>query len=360
MSLDFSFVLFKNYTYFDSNFQVVQQTVPRPHVVVEMIPNFFWAIPITKQPSFLRSITIGFDPNYNLRTDIALKYSPSYLHRHAIQLYQHPPIVKGYLRDVGSKNALLAFILSELSTTAISGTFLQCNRIDLWGSFQSTTVLVLSSDTSKLNPCLTVTPVFSAQPSHSAIEILQMPVNHGEALQPSKLYVAREYYGLDHHWIDLNYIYTYGSKCEWVNSNGQKQPIFVEYQGHPVLTSDSINTLYQCLSQQINAKILLTATGESSLSFNDKEPPDWTCDELEAEWEWEKPTDLLNLNSSLSSLPLSFEAIDLTDKSEQASADEDNEEEYWGDEGLPYSPPLLDLNTELETQRREQFKSLLS
>jgi hypothetical protein len=40
--------------------------------------------------------------------------------------------------------------------------------------------------------------------------------------------------------------------------------------------------------------------------------------------------------------------IDLTNKSEQASVDEGNEEEYWGDEGL------LNLNTELENHHREQ------
>jgi hypothetical protein len=354
MSLDFSVVLFKNYTYVDSNFQVTQQLVPRPHVVVQMIPGFFWAIPITKESSYLRPVTTGVDPDYNLRTNSVLKFSPSFLQNHAIQLYQDPPIVKGYLRDTASKHALLEFILSGLSTTAISGRFLQCNRVHLWGSFLSMTVLVLSSDKSGVNPCYTFTPVFSAQPSHRAIEILQMPVNHGDALQPSKLYVPREYAELDHHWIDLNYIYTYASKCEWVNSSGQKQPIYEEYEDHPVLTSDSIISLYQCISQIINAKVLLTAADESSLLFQDKEPPDWTCDGQEAEWEWEWPV-LLDLNSSLSSVQLCFKAIDLTYKSEQASVDEgEYEEEYWGDEGLHSSPPLLNLNTELEIQRREQ------
>jgi hypothetical protein len=359
-SNDFLVVGTYNNCVYRNRISVTIEKQGRPHVVVEMAKNFFWAVPITKQYHPSLSMTIGASASAVLKTKAGLTFDPSFLQPHSVQCYQNFPLGTRDLCRSEDKVAFLQYLNRELVSTCESGKIYQCSLVSLnagcsrigfgvsAAAFQSMTVLVLSSDSS-LIPSLTVTPVFGSSTRAGAIEIL---VYNGGNMEADKLYVSSQFTDLDHHWIDLNYVFSYGKGAmDFTN-----QPVFTPFAGDPTLIPRSIQQLSLFISQMIASRISLCGSGESSDFCDNDGPPDQSIDGKEVNWESDVTYDIIDLHPSPIVLDiLNVEGLSLT----EAEGGEWNGEEDWGDDGLYPPPVFLDLRTELGRQHKEEFMFLL-
>ncbi len=350
MSFDFQVVLFRDYTFTNEHNEVVIEPKPRPHVVVEIMPGFYWSIGITTVP---KAVKIGFDESCQLQTIARLKSEQSFLKDYSLQLYRHTPLLFTGLKGSKSKNFLLDRIKTELSPTSYSGKIIHCSRVpSTAGCFyqggKSVIILSTTNDNISNNISFVVTPIFSSLQTNDSFPIISKEEMENLENKPVRFIEGPSSLVNQSLFIDLNYIFTYKNGTTWLHPHtGLKTKIFENYTDASALrlSHESVEKLYGFIQQKLTSKFVPEAGSEKFANY-DKEPPDLNVDAVEGVFD-----DWGEVLSSLQFPITDDEEIEILPSSTTGNND-DSEDISWVDEE---PSTALDFFDELQKQREEEL-----